>query len=284
MTPVPINLRPAPHRTPAPSAPPARAGHVTLVGAGPGDAELLTLRAIRALRQATVVLVDDLVQDGVLRYVRPSARIVHCGKRGGAVSTQQGFIEAMLVAEAWRGERVVRLKGGDPFVFGRGGEEVAALRAAGVAHSVVPGITAGIAAPAELGIPVTDRRWAQGVVFVTGHSQPGAPGPDWAQLARTARSGLTLVIYMGIAHCADITAALRAAGLAGSTPAAVVQNGGTPQCVGHVSTLSQLAGDIQRLGIGSPAILVMGDVVRAAQAWQADAPSIDRPTPLAAMA
>ena len=268
--------------TPSRRAPPT--GHVTLVGAGPGDADLLTLRAIRALRQATVVLVDDLVDPDVLRYVRPSARIVHCGKRGGAVSTQQGFIEAMLVAEALRGERVVRLKGGDPFVFGRGGEEVAALRAAGVACTVVPGITAGMAAPAELGIPVTDRRWAQGVLFVTGHVQPGGAGPDWAQLAQTARSGITLVIYMGITHSGDITAALMAGGLPGGTPAAVVQNGCTPRRLGHVSTLRALAGDIQRLGIGSPAILVIGDVVRAAQAMQEGDAAREPPALLAATA
>lgn len=280
----PINLRPAARHTSAASTAPTRPGHVTLVGAGPGAADLLTVRAIRALRQATVVLVDDLVDTGVLRYVRPSARIVHCGKRGGAVSTQQGFIEAMLVAEAQRGERVVRLKGGDPYVFGRGGEEVAALRTAGVAHTVVPGITAGIAAPAETGIPVTDRRWAQGVLLVTGHAQPGSAGPDWAQLAQTARGGITLVIYMGITHSADVTAALMAAGLPGSTPAAVVQNGCTPQQRAHVGTLRTLAGDIRRLGMGSPAILVIGDVVRATTAMQAVMPSQDNPAFLAAQA
>ncbi len=263
-----LHLRPAQRQSADGSPAPARAGHVTLVGAGPGDADLLTLRAIRALRQASVVLVDDLVAAGVLRYVRRGARIVHCGKRGGAVSTQQGFIEAMLVAEALRGERVVRLKGGDPYVFGRGGEEVAALRAAGVPHTVVPGITAGIAAPAGAGIPVTDRRWAQGVLLVTGHAQPGGTGPDWAQLAQTARGGITLVIYMGITHGADITTALMAAGLPGSTPAAVVQNGCTPRSRSHATTLRALAGDIRRLGIGSPAILVIGDVVRAAEAMQ----------------
>lgn len=278
----PINLRPAPRPTPAHV--PAQTGHVTLVGAGPGAADLLTLRAIRALRQATLVLVDDLVDAAVLRYVRRSARIVRCGKRGGAVSTQQGFIEAMLVAEALRGERVVRLKGGDPYVFGRGGEEVAALRAAGVAHTVVPGITAGIAAPAEAGIPVTDRRWAQGVLLVTGHAQPGSVGPDWAQLAQTARSGITLVIYMGITHCADITTALMAAGLPGRTPAAVVQNGCTPHSRSHVSTLRALAGDVQRLGMGSPAVLVIGDVVRAARALQDDVAPESLTPPIAASA
>ncbi|MCE2660232.1 MAG: uroporphyrinogen-III C-methyltransferase, partial [Rubrivivax sp.] len=178
---------------------------VTLVGAGPGDPELLTLKAIKALRRATVVLVDDLVDPGVLRFVRRSARIVPVGKRGGCASTPQAFIHKLMVAEALRGERVVRLKGGDPFVFGRGGEELDALRAAGVRVAVVSGLTAGIAGPAALGIPVTDRRCAPGVALIAGHPQalPGgdgadtaegagaAAGPDWAALAR---SGLTLVI------------------------------------------------------------------------------------------
>ena len=243
-----------------------KAGHVTLVGAGPGDPELLTRRAIRALRQASVVLADDLVADGVLRYVRKGARIVRCGKRGGTVSTQQGFINAMLIAEAARGERVVRLKGGDPFVFGRGGEEVSALRAAGIACTVVPGVTAGIAAPAQLGIPVTDRRCAQGVMFVTGHTQPGAPGPDWRQLALAARGGITLVVYMGMARCAEIAAALLTGGLRGDTPAAVIENGCTPEQQAHVTDLGALADDVQRLGLGAPAVVVIGHVVRATQA------------------
>ena len=141
---------------------------VTLVGAGPGDPELLTVKAVRALRRATVVLVDDLVADGVLRYVRRSARVIHVGKRGGCASTPQAFIHKLMIAEARRGERVVRLKGGDPFVFGRGGEERDALQMAGIAVEVVNGLTAGIAAPAAIGIPVTDRRYTHGVVRVTG--------------------------------------------------------------------------------------------------------------------
>ena len=209
------------------------APRVCLVGAGPGDPELLTLKAVRALRRATVVLVDDLVSDGVLRYVRRAARVIHVGKRGGGLcaprpstlparagavsarpSTPQSVIEKLMIAEARRGERVVRLKGGDPFVLGRGGEEAEALRAAGIEVEVINGLTAGIAAPAAVGIPVTDRRFTRGVALVTGHGSEHEP--DWAALAR---SGLTLVIYMGVARVHTLVEALVAGGLAGTTPA-----------------------------------------------------------------
>jgi uroporphyrin-III C-methyltransferase len=152
---------------------------------------------------------------------------VHCGKRGGAVSTQQGFIEAMLVAEALRGERVVRLKGATPTSSAAAARKW--LRCAPPACPHRGARHHRRHRRAGPGIPVTDRRWAQGVLLVTGHAQPGGAGPDWAQLAQAARGGITLVIYMGITHGADITAALMAAGLAGSTPAAVVQNGCTPR-------------------------------------------------------
>jgi uroporphyrin-III C-methyltransferase len=244
---------------------------VTLVGAGPGAADLLTVRAVRALRRATVVLVDDLVDPAVLRWLRPGARVVPVGKRGGCASTSQTFIHRLMVAEARRGERVVRLKGGDPFVFGRGGEECDALRAAGIAVEVVSGLTAGIAAPAAAGIPVTDRRCAPGVAFVTGHVREGGAEPDWAALAR---SGLTLVIYMGVARCAEISAALQAGGLPANTPAAVVQHGCTAQQRHHVTVLSALPQALQREGLGSPAILVVGDVAAMAHAVvQESAPS-----------
>jgi len=234
---------------------------VVLIGAGPGDPDLLTVKAVKALRRASVVLIDDLVTDGVLHYVRRSARVVHVGKRGGCASTPQAFIHRLMVAEAQRGERVVRLKGGDPFVFGRGGEECDALRAAGLAVEVINGITAGIAVPASIGVPVTDRRHAPGVAFVTGHAKDGGQEPDWAALAR---SGLTLVIYMGVRRCAEVVAALRAGGLPAHTPAAVVQNGCTPAQRQALSTLGRLVDDVQAQGFGSPAILVIGDVVRAA--------------------
>ena len=241
-------------RLPAAARPPI----VSLVGAGPGDPDLLTLKAVKALRRATVALVDDLVDARVLRHLRPNARVVQVGKRGGCQSTPQDFIHRLMIAEARRGERVVRVKGGDPYVFGRGGEEVDALRAAGIGVEVVPGITAGIAAPAAAGIPVTDRRHAPGVAFVTGHVREGGSPPDWAALARC---GLTLVVYMGVAHCAAITAALVEGGLDVQTPAAVIQHGCTARQRCHVTTLGRLAAEVERQGFGSPAILVIGDVV-----------------------
>jgi len=235
---------------------------VSLVGAGPGDPELLTIKAVRALRRATVVLVDDLVAGGVLRYVRRSARVIHVGKRGGCASTPQAFIEKLMIAQAQRGEQVVRLKGGDPFVFGRGGEECEALRAAGIDVEVINGLTAGIAAPAAVGIPVTDRRFTQGVALVTGHGSDHEP--DWAALAR---SRLTLVIYMGVARVHGLVAALLAGGLHGDTPAAVVSAAHTPQQRHALCTLASLVDSIAAQRLASPAILIVGDVVRAAPMW-----------------
>jgi uroporphyrin-III C-methyltransferase len=234
---------------------------VILLGAGPGDPELLTVKAVKALRRASVVLIDDLAGDGVLRYVRRGARIVHVGKRGGCAGTPQPFIDRLMVTEARRGERVVRVKGGDPFVFGRGGEEADALRAAGLSVEVVSGLTAGLAAPSAIGVPVTDRRHAPGVAFVTGHTRDGGRAPDWAALAR---SGLTLVIYMGMARCGAIADALAAGGLGPDTAVAVVQHGGTARMRSHATTLAWLAADVDRLGLGSPAVIVVGEVVRLA--------------------
>jgi uroporphyrin-III C-methyltransferase len=241
-----------------------KAGTVSLVGAGPGDPELLTIKAVRALRRATVVLVDDLVAEGVLRYARKSARVVHVGKRGGCASTPQTFIEKLMIAEAQRGERVVRLKGGDPFVFGRGGEECDALRAAGVEVEVINGLTAGIAAPAAVGIPVTDRRFTQGVALVTGHGSEHEP--DWKALAQ---SGLTLVIYMGVARVQVLVEALTRGGLGGDTPAAVISAAHTPQQRHALCSLASLVQTIATEQLGSPAILVIGDVVQAAPLWAA---------------
>src|SRR5437868_5110366 len=158
-------------------------GKVTLVGAGPGDPELLTLKALKAIQQATVLFVDDLVNDEIVAFASPKARIVHVGKRGGCKSTPQAFIEKLMLMAAREGETVVRLKGGDPFIFGRGGEEVEHLRAAGIRVEVVNGITSGLAAVTSLGVPLTHREHAHGVVFVTGHAQPGSNGPDWPVLA-----------------------------------------------------------------------------------------------------
>ena len=161
-------------------------GTCTLVGAGPGDPELLTLKAVKAIGQATVLFVDDLVNEEVLTHAAPKARIVHVGKRGGCQSTPQAFIEKLMIHAVQQGERVVRLKGGDPFIFGRGGEEVEHLQAAGIEVQVVNGITSGLAALSSLGVPLTHREHAHGVVFLTGHAKPGDGGANWAEIAATA--------------------------------------------------------------------------------------------------
>jgi uroporphyrin-III C-methyltransferase len=238
---------------------------VSLVGAGPGDPELLTLKAVRAIRQATVLLVDDLVGDGVLRFARRNARIVYVGKRGGCASTPQAFIEKLMIAEAQRGERVVRLKGGDPFVFGRGGEEAEHLRAAGIAVEVVNGITAGLAAATALGVPWTHRDHARGVMLVTGHAKEGGAAPHWPTLGAAAAQGLTLVVYMGVAQLDAIAAGLAEA-LPGHTPAALVQGATQEGERRLLSRLDRIAGDARAQGIGSPAVLIVGDVLRGAQA------------------
>ena len=237
---------------------------VQLVGAGPGDPELLTIKAVRAIRQATVLLVDDLVGEGVLRYARRSARIVRVGKRGGCAGTPQAFIERLMVAEARRGERVVRLKGGDPFVFGRGGEEAASLRAAGLEVEVVNGITAGLAAATSVGVPLTHRDHAHGVIFVTGHARRDGPGAiDWPTIAAAAAEGMTLVVYMGIATVGSLQEGLGAV-LSPATPVAVVQNASLPGQRHAFCTLGTLAEAVAGAGLGSPSIIVIGDVARAA--------------------
>lgn len=177
---------------------------VTLVGAGPGDPELLTLKAVRAIAAADVILMDDLVNEEVLVHARSDARVIRLGKRGGCVSTPQAFIDRLMIQQARCGLRVVRLKGGDPFVFGRGGEEIEQLRSAGLEVVVINGITAGLAAATSLQTALTHRRLAHGVVFITGHSAPGEAEPDWTLLGQAAAAlRLTLVVYMGPARAAD---------------------------------------------------------------------------------
>mgnify|MGYP001561010109 CR=1 FL=1 len=231
-------------------------GQVFLIGAGPGDPELLTLKAVRALAQADVVLIDDLVDRRVLEFA-PRARVIAVGKRGGCKSTPQEFIERLMVRLAVRGKIVARVKGGDPFVFGRGGEEALTLAQAGVACEVIPGVTAGIGVPAALGIPVTHRDIAHGVTFVTGHTRAGG-GPDWAALART---GTTLVIYMGMKRLPEIATALRAAGMPAETPAAAIQHGTTQRQRHVIATLATLADAVRDAELDSPALIVIGRVV-----------------------
>ncbi|MBX3606012.1 MAG: uroporphyrinogen-III C-methyltransferase [Piscinibacter sp.] len=239
-------------------------GKVTLVGAGPGDPELLTLKAVRAIRAATVLLVDDLIGPGVLRYARRSARIVPVGKRGGCRSTPQAFIEKLMAAEALRGEQVVRLKGGDPFVFGRGGEEAEHLRAQGIEVEVVNGITAGLAAATSLGAPLTHRDHAHGVLLVTGHARADGTALHWPTLAAAAAQGLTLVVYMGVGTLPALQQGLLQA-LPAGTPAAVVQHASLPQQRELVTTLGALADAVAAAGLGSPAIVIVGDVLRGLQ-------------------
>jgi uroporphyrin-III C-methyltransferase len=237
-------------------------GSCTLVGAGPGDPELLTLKALKAIQAATVLLVDDLVSDAIVALASPTARIIPVGKRGGCKSTPQAFIEKLILMAVREGETVVRLKGGDPFVFGRGGEEVAHLQAAGVHVTVVNGITAGLAAVTSLGVPLTHRDHAHGVVFVTGHAKPGDTGTDWRALASTAHQArLTLVIYMGVSGAAQIQCELMR-GLPASTPVAVIQNASLPNQRHAVCTLARLHATIEHEQLASPSVIVVGDVMR----------------------
>ncbi len=240
----------------------------TLVGAGPGDPELLTLKAVKAIASATVVLVDDLVNEQVLSHVSPTARIIHVGKRGGCSSTPQAFIHKLMIQAVKAGEQVVRLKGGDPFIFGRGGEEVEHLRAEGIEVDVVNGITSGLAGISSLGAPLTHRDHAHGVVFVTGHAKPGDSGTDWVQLATTAHQAkLTLVIYMGVSGLEHISSGLLQ-GLPAVTPVAIVQNASLPLQRQALTTLSQLVDTVRREQLQSPSIIVVGDVVQGARSWQ----------------
>ncbi len=237
-------------------------GKVTLVGAGPGDPDLITVKALKAIQSATLLLVDDLVSDAIVALAPAGARIVHVGKRGGCKSTPQAFIEKLMVMAAKEGEHVVRLKGGDPFIFGRGGEEVEHLRAAGVQVEVLNGITAGLAAVTSLGVPLTHREHAHGVVFITGHAKPGADGTDWRALAATARDAkLTLVIYMGVSGAQHIQAELLY-GLPAHTPVAIIQRVSLPDQRHAVTTLGALHATIAREQLASPSVIVVGDVVR----------------------
>ena len=246
---------------PDPARPPS--GFVSLVGAGPGDPGLLTVRARALLGAADAVVYDALVNPRIVRdaAVRPNAELHDVGKRGGAPSARQEEINALLVRLARDGKRVVRLKGGDPFVFGRGSEEAQALAAAGVPFEVVPGVTAGVAAPAYAGIPVTHRGMASAVTFVTGHedSAKHESDLDWASLAR---AGGTLVLYMGVKRLPDIVAALTAGGLSADTPAAVIEWGTWPRQRTIRSTLGEIVEAARAAGIGAPSITVIGDVAR----------------------
>jgi uroporphyrin-III C-methyltransferase len=242
---------------------------VYLVGAGPGDPDLITLKAVKALQQAQVVLVDDLVNPDLLAHC-PQARIVPVGKRGGCKSTPQHFINRMMVALAEQGETVVRLKGGDPFVFGRGGEEMLALRAANVPYEVIPGMTSGLSACTSMEVPATHRGFNHGVTLITGHTQDGGPLP-WQALVE---SNTTLVIYMGMQHLSDISRGLVEAGMSPDMPCMVVENGTRENQRAATSSLQAMPYLAHTQGLKSPAIIVVGEVVKLAknneqeQHWQ----------------
>jgi uroporphyrin-III C-methyltransferase len=247
-----------------PPLPEFEPGSVWLVGAGPGDPGLLTLLACHALRHADVVVYDALVGEGVLALASPQAMLEFAGKRGGKPSPHQRTITERLIALAREGRRVLRLKGGDPFVFGRGGEEALDLVAAGIPFRVVPGITAGLGGLAYAGIPATTRDTNHAVILATGHCAVGAEDSvDWPALART---GAPIILYMAMSHLGDIAAALVAGGRAAQTPVAVVTDATTPHQRVLVSTLAAVARDAAASGLGAPAIVAIGEIVRLREA------------------
>jgi uroporphyrin-III C-methyltransferase len=231
-------------------------GHVWLAGAGPGDPGLLTLDALAGLTQADVVVHDALVDPRILALAGSQARLEFAGKRGGKPSAVQADISERLVALARASQRVLRLKGGDPFVFGRGGEEAMTLAAAGIPFRIIPGVTAGLAALAAAAIPATLRGVNRAVIFAAGHS--AEEDFDWAPLAR---AGQPIVLYMVMHNLDRIAAALMDAGLAGTTPAAVIASATTPRQRVLVSTLEKLAGEARAQEFEPPAIVVIGDIV-----------------------
>ena len=234
-------------------------GTVWLVGAGPGDPGLLTLHALHALSQADAIVYDALVGDDVLGLAPPGALREFAGKRGGRPSPKQGDISERLVVLAREGRRVVRLKGGDPFVFGRGGEEALVLAAAGVPFRIVPGVTAGIGGLGAAAIPATTRDTNHAVILATGHKASDKERDhDWRALART---GLPLVIYMGMTFLDRIAAELMAGGLPADTPAAIVMEATTPRQRVLVTQLDRLAADARAQGFAAPAIVAIGTVV-----------------------
>lgn len=234
-------------------------GHVAIVGGGPGDPDLITLRGSELLKQADVVLVDHLAPRGLLDGLRPDVEIVDVAKYPHRPSVSQSYIVDVMLDRARAGRRVVRLKGGDPFVFGRGGEEAVACAEAGIDHEVVPGVTSAVAVPGLAGIPVTHRGVSQQFTVVSGHVAPGDPAStvDWEGLGRL---GGTLVLLMAVTHLRAITAALVAGGRRADTPAAVIGPGAVGQFV-VTATVATIADAAEAAGVAPPAVVVVGDVV-----------------------
>lgn len=235
-------------------------GKVYLVGAGPGDPGLMTVKAKTLIECADVVVFDALVSQPILNWINPHAEQIHAGKRRGRHSMSQAEITQLLLRKAHEQAVVVRLKGGDPFVFGRGGEEMADLMAAGVSVEVVPGITAGIAAPAYAGIPVTHRGYSSSVTFVTGHESAGKYRPEvnWRAIAQSSE---TIVVYMGVHNLPNITRSLAAAGLPETTAVALVRWGTRPEQEQLTGTLGDIVEQVAKTGFEAPAIAIIGKVV-----------------------
>lgn len=238
----------------------AACGRVYLIGAGPGDPELLTLKAVRLLEHADVIVYDNLVSSGVLEFASPTAQRIYAGKRRNEHTMRQEQINALLVQLARAGKQVVRLKGGDPFVFGRGGEEMQELAAHGVDFEVVPGVTAACGVASYAGIPLTHRDHAQVAMFVTGHLKEGSVADlDWDALVRPNQ---TVVIYMGLSALPDICRQLMAHGAPSTRPIAAVQHGTLATQQVLTGTLADLPAKVAASGFTSPSLLIVGDVVR----------------------
>jgi len=233
-------------------------GKVYLVGAGPGDPDLLTVKALRLLQTADVVLHDDLVSPEILRLIPRSAKIQNVGKRCGKKLLQQEEINFLMIGFADSGRQIVRLKSGDPMIFGRAGEEIEALRRSGVDYEVVPGVTSALGAASAAEIPLTHRRFSSAVVFITGHQAAGSEAANWKKLAG---SGATLVIYMPGRNYSAVAANLKHAGLSGDTPCAVVSRAASAKQQAFRTTISELA---LAPALPAPSLLVVGEVVRLA--------------------
>jgi uroporphyrin-III C-methyltransferase/precorrin-2 dehydrogenase/sirohydrochlorin ferrochelatase len=245
-------------------------GWVTLVGAGPGDPDLLTVKALRALQDADIVFYDELVSAEILDRIRRDASRVPVGRRVGKPGIGQDNINKLLIDAAKAGQRVVRLKGGDPFIFGRGGEEIEALRAAGVAYSVVPGITAGLGAAAQFEVPLTYRHEALRITFLTAHKARDAETVDWSVLTDKK---MTIVVYMGMTAAPSVRAGLLAAGRSPQTPVGIFARVTRPDAQAVVGTLEYLPDLVEKID-GGPAVLIIGDVVAHSAPWRLANPNL----------
>lgn len=233
-------------------------GKVYLIGGGPGDPELLTLKAHRLLTEADVVLYDRLVGERIIDLIPATAEALYVGKEKSKHSLPQGEINTLLCKKAKEGKKVVRLKGGDPFIFGRGGEEIEELVGEGVSFEIVPGVTAAAGCAAYAGIPLTHRDYAQSVRFVTGHLKDGTTDLPWHELVHPAQ---TLVIYMGLTGLAETSAKLIEHGMSKSMPVAVVERGTTPEQRVFTSTIAEITHVVERNEVKSPSLLIIGEVV-----------------------